>query len=128
MILRDRHGRELEAHIADEFQFGGATLSIVCQNSEATREHGVMILWVRLQTGVLEMHGRRFENEPDQPNWVLPCTGELVADCIRAASPNHPPEFLALESPDLQPEQNEPKAPRARKTSKREVEDQPKLW
>jgi len=129
LILRDRNGREqLEAHIADDFEFNGATLSIVCPDSEATRDHGEPVLCVRLQKGVVEMHGQRFENEPDQPKWLFAFTAELVADCLRAARPNHPPEFEALESPPLQPERNEPKATRARKTSKRDVEDQPTLW
>ncbi len=124
LTLRDRDGNELEAHIADYFDYKGATLSIVCPDSKATQEQGQPVLCVRLQKGVVEKDGRRFENEPDQAKWLFVFTAELVADCLRKTRPNLAPEFLAIESA----KPPEPKSPKVRKASKSTVEDQPTLF
>ncbi len=124
MTLRDSSYGEIETGIGDLFDYQGCTLSVVCLDTEATREHGKPIVTVRLYKGILKREGKQFQIEEGQNPPLFYFTAELVADCIRASSPQHPPEFLAIESA----KPPEPKSPKVRKASKPTVEDQPTLW
>jgi hypothetical protein len=80
MLLRDQHG-EIEVPFITDFEYKDASLTVICPAAEPIC--GMPAIWCRLQKGVLELKGVRFQISESGHRPVLPFAPELVAQQVR---------------------------------------------